>query len=123
MFFSNKDKILIGLKSNCVYEFNYPGCPASYIGKTDTNLDCHDMENGTHREDQATIVYKHLTNCSSFLGIVNMLNTPVNNESQMSKIILASYILNAAINNINLLTTNSSLVQLGFIYKTKDAII
>ena len=70
MFCSNTDNIPIGLQLNCVYEFNCPGCSARYIGKTDRNLDCRAIiEHGTHHQCQDTIVYKNLTNCSSYLDM------------------------------------------------------
>jgi len=116
MFCSNKDKIPVGLKSNCIYQFKCPGCSESYIGKTDRNFDTRVAEHGSHRKDQDTIVYKHLSNCTSFHEIIQMLNLPMTNNSSFApKAVIQPYILNAAIKNIECLSTNNNWTQLCFL--------
>ena len=115
MFCSNKDKIPTSLKSNCIYEFNCPGCSAKYIGKTDRNFETRITEHGTHRNNQDTNVYKHLTCCASFREIIQLLNLPTDNNLRIPKIILEPYILNAAFNNTEVLCTNNNWVQLCFL--------
>ena len=34
-FYSNKDPVLRNLQSHAIYQFECPGCKASYVGKTD----------------------------------------------------------------------------------------
>lgn len=115
MFCSNKDKIPTGLKSNCIYQFECPGCSERYIGKTDRNFDTRVSEHGTHRKDQNTVVYKHLSDCPDFHEIIQLLNLPTGDNILSPKPSLQPYILNAAFGNIKLLCMNSNWVQLCFL--------
>ena len=114
IFCSNKDKIPLGLKSNCIYEFTCPCCSASYIGKTDRNFDTRVNEHGTHSKGQDTVVYQHLQECTEFKYYVTLLNMPcVNDRSKVKSI--DAYIHHTVRNNTTLIQYNDNWLQLCFL--------
>ena len=74
-FYTNmKDQIPKLMKSYVVYQFNFPGCNDSYIGKTERNL-CTRTEEHPY-SDEASI-YDHIKNCSYYSYFENLF--PFNN--------------------------------------------
>ena len=114
IFCSNKDKLPLSLKANCIYEFTCPCCSASYIGKTDRNFDTRVNEHGTHSKGQDTVVYQHLQECTEFRYYVTLLNMPALNDRSKIKPIDA-YIYHTVRNNTTLIQCNDNWLQLCFL--------
>ena len=64
-----KDQIPKLMKSYVVYQFNCPGCNASYIDKTERNL-CTRTEEHTC-SDKESAIYNHISHCSYYGYIEN----------------------------------------------------
>lgn len=72
-FCSEKDKIPESLKCNVAYKVRCPGCGETYIGKTDCCFGKRMDEHAT-KPDQPMNV--HLTNCTDFHDLLNMMTMP-----------------------------------------------
>ena len=62
-------------QSSVVYKFTFPGCQASYIGKTDH---CLSTRIGEHAYSKNSKIYSHINTCEHFLHIQLLLNLPSN---------------------------------------------
>ena len=69
-FTSNKDKTTLLSCSNPVYQYSCPGCPKSYIGKTESTLSNRTMEHAW--KDQKSALNKHFKSCSAWKEIVDL---------------------------------------------------
>ena len=76
LFYSNmKDKLNIVSKSNVVYQFSFPGCESSYIGKTERTIFKRTKEHVT-RADSAIKGYIDI--CSNVKHLFSMNNLMLN---------------------------------------------
>ena len=74
---SNKDPVPKTLQSHAIYQFECPGCKASYVGKTDR---CLELQMNEHSDFRTSAVGKHLYECEHFHHIVNLHNISVYSE-------------------------------------------
>ena len=67
-----KDQIPKLMKSYVVYQFNWPGCNDSYIGKTEHNLCTRTEEHAC--SDKESAIYNHIYNYSYYSYIENLFH-------------------------------------------------
>ena len=79
-FCNNKDRTPFFNNSYVVYHFNYPGCCASYVGKTQRTLHERCIEHAWSDKDSADRAYIH--ECDGIKHIKNLmfLNTSVDGD-------------------------------------------
>ena len=79
-FCSNKDKTPLFNKSYVVYHFNYPGCCASYVGKTETTLHERCIEHAW--KDKSSAIRTHIDECEGIIRMKNLMfmNTSLNGD-------------------------------------------
>ena len=73
-FCSNKDPVPNYLQSHLIYQFEYPGCKAKYIEKTDR---CLDLRLNEHSDFHTSAVGKHLYECEHFQHLIDLFTTDV----------------------------------------------
>ena len=111
MFCPTKDKVLTEHKANVIYEIVCPGCGERYVGKTDRCFKTRMLEHG-ERVDQP--MNQHLKNCNDFHDLTDIFNlAQLFGESH--GINHNEHILNAVLNNCNVLDSNDNWSQLAFL--------
>ena len=75
-FTNNKDKTPDDYKANVVYRFSCPGCSATYIGKTERNLQERCIEHATRKD---SVIFDHLRECAQLNYLRAMLLFDINN--------------------------------------------
>ena len=78
-------------QSSVVYKFTFPGCQASYIGKTDRYLYTRRKK---HTYSKNSEIYNRINICEHFLHIQSLLNLPSNIYTLNESTILPQIIFN-----------------------------
>ena len=77
-FCNSKDVVPYLNKSFVVYQFKYPGCGCSYIGKTERTLFVRSEEHAYY--DKQSAVYNHLDTCEHLKHMIDLLSLNVNDD-------------------------------------------
>ena len=108
-FCSTKDRIPMDQSHNVIYHIECPGCGEVYVGKTSCCLGKRLDEHGT-RQDQP--MHIHLSNCSEFQYMVNLLHLPdIDRESRTG---INDHILNAVHENGKVLISSDDWLTLAY---------
>ena len=102
LFCSDKDPVPKHLRAHAIYQFECPGCKASYVGKTDRCL----VERTFRLRTSA--VGKHLLGCEHFHHIVNLHNISVHSELEPSFIETHYHISTAISENTKIIDRNNN---------------
>ena len=111
MFCNTKDSISIDQKANVIYKITCPGCFKQYIGKTDRNFITRLNEHGSKVEQP---MYQHLSNCSAFNDILNLLALP-DLHNDVTIVNKEQHLYNAVIKNAEIIDKNDKWGQLQFL--------
>ena len=94
---------------HAIYQFECPGCKASYVGKTDR---CLELRLNEHSDFRTSAVGKHLFQCEHFHHIVNLHNISVYSELEPSFIETHHHISAAISENTKIIDRNNNWTQL-----------
>ena len=106
-FASNKDKVPLLSKSHVIYHYTCPGCPKSYVGKTDTTLHRRSEQHGWEQKDSA--ILKHFSSCQGYLDIKNQKVATDNPEATKA------FQITTVQTNTTVLCTNNNWLTLAFL--------
>ena len=111
MFCSVRDNIHTHQKSNIIYTTKCPGCGEGYVEKTDRCVITRRNEH-SNRSDQP--MFQHLQQFEKFSETMTLYQLP-DIDTDVSTVNLQAHITSKGSNNLNIIDSNTTWVQLYFL--------